>query len=232
MDGTAGPFTIAGPWPAPRSPSGDGERTSRRPGWPRSAEGPDPRLSIPPLPPRLVSRPRLIDALDAAVAGAALTLVTAGPGSGKSALLSEWARRRPAPPAWLALTRADNDPSRFWSLFIKALRHSRPLPLPTAWSGEGVSGMLDTLLGEEQPEAPPAVVVLDDAHLLTSGSVLEGLDRLVQRWSPRVRLVMAGRSVPLLPLHRYRLAGQVAELRAVDLAMTPDEARACSPRTG
>jgi LuxR family maltose regulon positive regulatory protein len=47
-----------------------------------------------------------------------------------------------------------------------------------------------------------------------------------------VRLVMAGRSVPLLPLHRYRLAGQVAELRAVDLAMTPDEARACSPRTG
>jgi LuxR family transcriptional regulator, maltose regulon positive regulatory protein len=51
------------------------------------------------------------------------------------------------------------------------------------------------------------------------------LDRIVRRWPHRVRLVVAARSGPLLPLHRYRLSGQMAELRATDLAMTPPEAR-------
>jgi LuxR family maltose regulon positive regulatory protein len=40
-----------------------------------------------------------------------------------------------------------------------------------------------------------------------------------------MRLILAARSDPLLPLHKYRLAGQMAELRAADLAMTPAEIR-------
>jgi LuxR family maltose regulon positive regulatory protein len=40
-----------------------------------------------------------------------------------------------------------------------------------------------------------------------------------------LRLVLAARSDPLLPLHRYRLAGLMAELRAADLAMTAGEIR-------
>jgi LuxR family transcriptional regulator, maltose regulon positive regulatory protein len=40
-----------------------------------------------------------------------------------------------------------------------------------------------------------------------------------------VRLILAARSDPSLPLHKYRLAGQMLELRAADLAMTPAETR-------
>jgi LuxR family maltose regulon positive regulatory protein len=47
----------------------------------------------------------------------------------------------------------------------------------------------------------------------------------VRSGQPGLRLVLAAHSDPLLPLHRYRLAGQMRELRAADLAMTPAEIR-------
>ncbi|HYN30851.1 MAG TPA: LuxR C-terminal-related transcriptional regulator [Dermatophilaceae bacterium] len=162
--------------------------------------------------------------LDAAVREAALTLVTSGPGGGKSVLLAEWARSRSVPTPWLALTPADNDPHRFWSQFLRAVRVAGTEPLPGTWTGEAVPGLLDQLFADAAPAVSPAVVVLDDAHLVNDEQVLAGLDRIVQRWSSEVRLVLAARSVPLLPLHRYRLADRLAELRSSDLAMRPGEA--------
>lgn len=196
----------------------------RQHGPPEREAWTDPRLAVPPLPPRLVSRPRLLDVLDAAVARAALTLVTSEPDGGKTVLLAEWARRRPDPAAWLALSRADNDPLRFWSPFLRAVGAPGSFPLPTTWSGRAVPGLLDSLFGRDRPAAAPAAVVLDDAHVLTERHVLDGLDRVISRWSARVRLVIASRSVPLLPIHRYRLAGQLAELGTGDLARTAEEA--------
>jgi len=70
------------------------------------------------------------------------------------------------------------------------------------------------------------VVIIDDAHVLTHPEILEGLDSLIRGGQPGLRLVLAARTDPLLPLHRYRLAGQMRELRAADLAMTPGEIRA------
>jgi LuxR family maltose regulon positive regulatory protein len=68
-------------------------------------------------------------------------------------------------------------------------------------------------------------LIIDDAHALTNPEVLSGLDSLIRSPHPRLRLVLAARSDPLLPLHRYRLAGQMRELRASDLAMTGSETR-------
>jgi LuxR family maltose regulon positive regulatory protein len=139
-------------------------------------------------------------------------------------LLSEWAGRRAGPTAWLALTKADNDPLRFWSLFVKAAQPAQPELFPTGWQSDQAPGFLDTLFGEQEPEPAPVVIVLDDAHVLTNPQILEGLDRVVRRWSERVRLILAARSVPLLPLHQYRLAGRLCELRDADLAMNTLEA--------
>ena len=44
-----------------------------------------------------------------------------------------------------------------------------------------------------------------------------GLNEIVSEWSASLHLVLAARSDPLLPLHRYRVAGQLAELRAADM---------------
>ena len=67
-------------------------------------------------------------------------------------------------------------------------------------------------------------LVLDDLHLLTDPAVLDGLDYVLRNAGPGLRLVVSSRMDPLLPLHRYRLAGELAEIRASDLAFSTAEA--------
>jgi LuxR family maltose regulon positive regulatory protein len=69
-------------------------------------------------------------------------------------------------------------------------------------------------------------VVIDGAHLIADVSVLAALDRLIRGWGEGRRIVLLARSDPLLPLHRYRLAGLMRELRSADLAMTRGEVEA------
>src|SRR5207248_1379348 len=76
----------------------------------------------------------------------------------------------------------------------------------------------------ERPE--PVVLVLDNAQVLTAPAVLAGVDFLIQHAAPQLRVVLLTRTEPALPLHRYRVAGSITELGFVDLAFTPDEARA------
>src|SRR2546429_3538826 len=66
----------------------------------------DHRVTVPSPPPGYVSRPRLLDQLDRA-AMRPLTLLSAAPGAGKSALLAEWARQASVAVAWLSPAPAD-----------------------------------------------------------------------------------------------------------------------------
>jgi LuxR family maltose regulon positive regulatory protein len=209
-------------------------------------------VTVPSLPPKYIARPRLVTDLDRP-ADVALTLLCAGPGTGKTALLAEWAGRVKAPVAWLSLTEADRDPARFWRLAHLALAAGSPAGSPAggAAGSAGRAGGGDTegtsqdprtagpdvvaseggpdparsLLHQLGERTSPLVVIVDDAHILDHPDVLDGLDRLIRSAQPGLRLVLAARSDPQLPLHKYRLAGQLAEIRAADLAMRPAEAR-------
>jgi LuxR family transcriptional regulator, maltose regulon positive regulatory protein len=188
----------------------------------------DARLMVPPLPPLHVPRLRLIAALNGA-RDAPLILVSAGPGAGKTVLLSDWASRYEGSLAWLTATPADNQPRRFWRRLLSAVSaiadlDGDALSAMTPTSRPGV--LLESLFTRIPSSSTPLAVVVDDAQVLTNPQVLDCLDGIVQRWPPRLRLVLAARSDPLLPLHRYQLAGQLHELRAADMAMTPSEARA------
>ena len=72
------------------------------------------KLYIPPVRPGLVSRPRLIERLNAGTrSGRKLTLISAPAGFGKTTLLSEWNYRRgaataPLQIAWVSLGKGDN----------------------------------------------------------------------------------------------------------------------------
>src|SRR5215211_8887836 len=71
------------------------------------------KLFVPRAQPGFVSRPRLVDRLDAGLTRG-LLLVCAPAGFGKTSLLADWARRGGRPVAWLSLDPGDNDPARFW----------------------------------------------------------------------------------------------------------------------
>jgi len=86
------------------------------------------KLFIPPLRSGLVSRPRLLERMQAAL-NHSLTLISAPAGFGKTTLVSDWVHQNkpPKPTAWLSLDDADNDPVTFWDYVIAALRtlHSK-----------------------------------------------------------------------------------------------------------
>ena len=85
------------------------------------------KLYIPPIRPELVSRPRLIERLNAGLpAGRKLTLVSARAWFGKTTLVSEWVTGSDLHVAWLSLDEGDNDPIRFLTYFIAALQTIAP----------------------------------------------------------------------------------------------------------
>jgi hypothetical protein len=83
------------------------------------------KLAAPREPPRLVDRPRLLRALDAA-SGVRPTLVAAPAGSSKSTAVRALCARREARNAWLTLDVRDDEPVRLWTYVAAALERMCP----------------------------------------------------------------------------------------------------------
>ena len=187
------------------------------------------KLAAPRLPAWLVARPRL-DQRIAEGAGGPLTVVTGPPGAGKTTALASWAAASVTPGrvAWVTLDEYDNQPGSFWSHVVKALRLvgvpvEETLPAqPHARAS--VRAFLPRLASALATLDPPLVLVLDDLHLLTAPKPLAELAYVLRYARPGLRLVAAARIDPHFPLHRHRLAGELTEIRAADLAFTVPEA--------
>ena len=67
-------------------------------------------------------------------------------------------------------------------------------------------------------------LVLDDYHVIDAPAVDHALAFLLDHLPPQMHLVITTREDPQLPLARYRVRGQLTELRAADLRFTPAEA--------
>jgi ATP/maltotriose-dependent transcriptional regulator MalT len=189
------------------------------------------KLHVPQPRPGFLPRPRLLERLAEATA-LELVLVCTPAGFGKTSLLGDWARRRQRPVAWLSLDEGDNDPARFWRHVAAALDRVRPgvaervaglLRPPTPPSFEG---LVTALINELATQREQVLLVLDDYHLVEAQPVHASLAFLVEHLPPGLRLVLASRADPPLPLARLRARGQLAELRERDLRFTAEEAAA------
>src|SRR5258708_24175022 len=69
------------------------------------------------------------------------------------------------------------------------------------------------------------VLVIDDLHELTSAEALAQLTRLLTNLPGDVRAILSTRHDLRLGLHRLRLAGELAEIRAADLRFSERETR-------
>jgi LuxR family transcriptional regulator, maltose regulon positive regulatory protein len=189
------------------------------------------KLRIPPTRHRMVIRPRLVERLDDALAaGTGLTLVSAPAGFGKSTLVAAWAMGRDRPVAWLSLDEGDGDPARFLECLAAAVGAVAPgfggatLAAVAAPGAPDPATVSTALLNELAALPEPAVLVLDDYHVLDSPPVDLILARLVEHLPATLHLVIATREDPPLPLARLRARGRLAELRGEDLRFTAGEA--------
>ena len=185
--------------------------------------------------PKLVARPRLITKLERE-AGRKLTLISAPAGFGRTTLLVEWLKGREdgdQSVAWVSLDEGDNDPVRFLSYLVAALKR-----IVGEGFGEGILAALrspepprmEAVLGafvNELADLPGEVaVVLDDYHVIDSESAHRTVSFLLERLPEGAHIVISGRVDPPLPLARLRARGQMAELGAAELSFTPQEAAA------
>jgi LuxR family maltose regulon positive regulatory protein len=201
--------------------------------------------------PRLVER--LNEGL-AAGRTPSVILISASAGFGKTTLVSEWIEDCRVKIAdcglntsqssgtnlksiiknpqfgWLSLDEGDNQVTRFLTYLVAALQTivvdigagalaalQSPQPPPT-------ESVLIALLNEISAVPGNFVLVLDDYHVIDSKPVDQALIFLVEHLPRQMRLVIASREDPPIPLARLRVRGQLTELRAADLRFTPAEA--------
>lgn len=185
------------------------------------------KITVPGGPGWIVPRQRITELIDRGQQCCPLTVVTGPTGAGKTMALAMWAAAQSGPVAWLSLDEYDNRPGIFWAYLAAALRRAGvalPRALPAAGRGRTAEHLFLLRLAEAlSGQSSPVLLVLDDFHLITQPRVLEGLDFLLRNSGPGLRLVVCSRMDPLLPLYRYRLTGELAEIRASDLAFTVAE---------
>src|ERR671932_347418 len=189
------------------------------------------KLHLPRVRRYLIARPRLLARLDEA-REARLLLVSAPAGFGKTTLLADWIHRRDLRVAWFSLDAQDNDPALFWRYLLAALRKLQPeagadaLAMLRSPQPYALDSVLTVLINELAALPDEFALVLDDYHVIESQPIHRGLAFLLEHLPEQLRLVIAGRADPPLPLARLRARHQVAELRAADLRCTAAEAAA------
>ena len=186
----------------------------------------DSKITVPDVPAWTVQRPRITELIARGTRWCPLTVVTGPPGAGKTMALALWAAAEPGAVAWVNVDEYDNRPGVFWSYVIAALRRSGvAIPPPgAAWERADDHLLVLRLAAALAGQDPPATLVLDDLHLLTNPEVMRELDFVLRNAGAGLRLAVSSRIDPLLPLHRYRVSGQLAEIRAADLAFGAAEA--------
>jgi LuxR family transcriptional regulator, maltose regulon positive regulatory protein len=180
--------------------------------------------------PRLVDRGELLAALDRAAA-ATVTIISAPAGSGKTSLLRAWADR-PGQPHRLAVVqvpRDQQDAQLFWLGLLDAVRQASGTPsrveAPAATPNFNGRAMVERVLAALDDHRGRVILVIDDLHELSSPEALDQLTRLLTSLPPTARAILATRRDLPLGLHRLRLAGELAEIRAAELRFTERETR-------
>ena len=181
------------------------------------------KLAIPRSRRQLVSRP----ALDARLDGDyRLALVSAPAGYGKTATLAAWAAAQGDEVAWLSCDPTDVEPTRFMSCFLTAIAARWPGVADDAFvlldragadtydSAVAVANELATVDGR-------GTIVVDDLHLASPAPTV--LNAFIDALPDGFRFVAGTRADPPLSLSRWRLRGELLELRGDDLRFDPEE---------
>ncbi len=184
------------------------------------------KLAVPSVRSEVVDRPRIRQTLDTS---AALTLVAAPAGYGKTTAVRAWCENVGSALAWVTLDGGDNDPVSLWRYVATAVDLVRPglgrgalqrLRVPDT----PIEDVVDELMNGVAAFGSPLLLALDDLHEVTNDECLASIDHALAHVPPNARVFLLTRADPALSLGRLRAARALAELRADELAFSAAEA--------
>jgi LuxR family maltose regulon positive regulatory protein len=202
---------------------------------------------IPPARANFINRHRLFDKLDAGL-NHKLTLISAPAGFGKTTLVSSWINQLDTQTteqakqkfgnvktAWVSIDERDNDPALFWRYIIAAFQTITPrfgqniqtmLNSATTFSPQVVVTMLLNEFVEIQQYnqvATQFLLVLDDYHLITTQTIHDSLNFMLDHLPPLLHVVITTRADPPLKFSYRHGRSEVIQIRAADLSFRSDE---------
>ena len=193
------------------------------------------RLQPPRTASRWIARPRLLRRLELG-RGARLVLVQAPAGYGKTCLLAQgFAAERAVRPAagWLTFDAGDRDPIVMLTDLAAACGDACGGASEAEIGDFGDAGsfaapevVVAALASRFTGRETPAVIYLDDVHLLNGSPAWPLLWRFSELAGPGLRLVMASRTALEAPLARLRALGELVELGTADLRFGAEETTA------
>lgn len=156
-------------------------------------------------------------------AGCRLISIVSPKGSGKTAWLQRWAahclNENGLQAAWVSLSCSDNQPQTFYRNLITSI--DRVIPGITG-NGEidepfDLNESIEELINLLAVKAEEMVLIFDQYHVIESPEIHAAVRLMLDYLPEQVRMVIASRSEPPLPLPRLRVRRQVIELSANDL---------------
>src|SRR2546428_5818245 len=179
-------------------------------------------------------RPRLMDCLRDGLERRA-TIVVAGPGYGKTALLARFLKESGEDSVWYSLDPSDSDPSVFFRYLVRGIKEMAPEFGERSqgfWEAlrfrpEEAERLADVFIGDaEESLGGRIVLVLDGVqHLEGAEACARALRRLLAYLPGAMHLVLVGRSLPELGLKPLLAEGVVTLIDGDDLLFTPEETR-------
>lgn len=181
---------------------------------------------------RPLPRPQLDASADLLDGAAAIALVVAPAGYGKSTLMTHWHAQlaaRAVPCAWLSLDEDDDDPVRLLRHLAAALHKAdagigASLEAPVGDYGGSAKVLLEPLANELARVRHRIVLFLDDLQALRQPQAIGIIDWFVNFGPRTMQFVLGSREQPPLRLARLRLQRQVLEVTARQLQFGPDDA--------
>jgi len=157
-----------------------------------------------------------------------LVVVVAPAGFGKTTAVRQWADTDDRPFEWVNLGPVDDDPVQLIRHLAATVHLTEPLDPQILRVLTGGGRAIDTdllpALGHTIENREPTVLVLDDAHHLTSEVALQVVQGLLPYLPPGAQMVALCRHAPALHLARRQLEGSAIEISADDLVMSAGEA--------
>jgi LuxR family maltose regulon positive regulatory protein len=176
--------------------------------------------------PGLIDRHDLVAALDRATEHK-VTVISAPAGSGKTSLLRAWMDRhgQDRRTAFISMPPGQQDAQLFWLTVLAAVRSASGAEAPPTTPDFNARAIVDRVLSEIDAAGEPLVLIIDDLHELAFPEAAEQVTSLLTDLPAHARAIVGTRRDLPLRLHRLRLAGELAEIRAGQLRFTEAETR-------